>query len=173
MRKRCGNLKIPYKAESLLEPFFGHRPQDFGVPPEPLRLAKDKKPLGYYAGGTPAEDQLEALENEYAEWLRAPLSKFRLNLGNPAVQIFREQLYLMTRAYSQCMNDLQACQQQSQQVENNLPQIRKRLQLRNFLLDHFPIEVNRAEVQNTDLTDLIMSITIQQKQEIEDLKVKQ
>ena len=130
-------------------------------------MGKDNKPIGYYTGsGSPVEDQIEALEQQYVEWRKKPTSGYRLSLTKEPCTIFREQLWLLIRAYSQCLNDLQACQQQVQTVENNLPQIRKRQELRNFLLDHFPLQVNRAETDNTDLLDLSMRIMIELKTEL-------
>lgn len=148
------------QAENATAPFFGHHPQDFGIPDEPLRFDKDNRliePLHI-------ADKMEQLENLYVRWMRRPFSNWILRVAHEPIRIFREQVWILSRGYAQALNDLRAIQQQVQQVESNIPQIKKRAELRNFLAEHFSRELTAAEVRNLDLIDVCMSTMLELKE---------
>lgn len=150
------------RVESHTDPFFGHHPQDFGILQEPPRLDKEGRQIELLN----VADKMEAMERLYERWLQRPGSRWRLRFASEPVRIFREQIHLLIRAYSQSINELNAAQQQVGQVQSNLPQIRKRQELRNFLLEQFPGSAEAAEFRNQDLIDVCMGIMLDQKQEL-------
>lgn len=157
------------KAENPLLPFFGHAPAMFQMPEDPPSLSMPvSRVTGKKIEKVRAAANMEKLENEFARWLKkTPDAKAILKKAAKPITIFREQVHLMIRAYERTANDLTAVYQQAKQVEDQIPQIRKRAQLRNFLAEHFSKHLQMAEVTNMDLLDLSMQIMLEQKQKLE------
>lgn len=156
------------KAENPLLPFFGHAPAMFHMPEDPPALSVPaSRQTGVKIEKIRAAQTMDTLENEFARWLKTRDAKSILKQAEKPLRIFREQLHLMIRAYTRVANDLTAVHQQAKQVEDQIPQIRKRAQLRNFLAENFSKHLQMAEVTNMDLLDLSMQIMLEQKQQLE------
>jgi hypothetical protein len=164
------------KAENPLLPYFGRDPQDFGIP-------LDYKPEGPnqsvaktrgYEGEQPLSsdqvvDKLGAIENLYVVWRNAPVRWFRrlvLKLARRPLRLFREQLYLVCRAYAQAASDSQASEMQATAQAQNTKTVGDFRELRAFLYQHFVVDLERADVGNIPLLQLCKEIMFRQKQEI-------
>ena len=131
-------------------PFFGHQPQDMGIPPSNIA------------------DRIEQHELAYAKWLgNGRWHRFIVQkLARVPCFLFRKQVHELARAYSQKLNDTHAAmQQQDDRRAANVTMGHVR-QLRLFLAEHFSEDLAEADARQRPLIEQCQTIMLRLIHEI-------